>query len=65
MTSCVFINFFCLSQARDDDRNGDLAAARTKGKISLGLNLTALVVVVLSWTAYIVAEIVVNTATLN
>ena len=36
-------------QARDDDRNGFMEAAKTKAKASLGLNIAAVVVVVLTW----------------
>ena len=36
-------------QAQDDDRNGFIDAARTKAKASLGLNIAAVVVIVLTW----------------
>ena len=46
-------------QAQDDDRRGFLDSAQTKANISLGLNITAVVVIVLSWLLYITGVVVV------
>ena len=45
-------------QARDDDRNGFMELAQTKGNVSLVLNITAAVVVAMSWIAFITVIIV-------
>ena len=46
-------------QAQDDDRNGFMDSARTKAKASLGLNITAVVIMVLIWIL-IVTSFVLN-----
>ena len=46
-------------QAQDDDRRGFLDSAQTKANISLGLNITAVVVIVLSWLLYITGVVIV------
>ena len=47
-----------IMQAQDDDRNGFLDSARSRAKISLGLNITAVVLVVLTWLLIIIGFIV-------
>ena len=49
-----------LPQAQDDDRHGDHTAANSKANVSLGLNITALLVLILSWiAAYFILPIVI------
>eukprot|EP00731_Ephydatia_muelleri_P025190 Em0017g273a len=41
-------------QARDDEKRGNIAAARTKANISLCLNITAVVFVVVMWSVVVI-----------
>ena len=47
-----------IMQAQEDDKNGFLDSARARAKISLGLNITAVVLVVLTWLLIIIGFIV-------
>ena len=47
-----------IMQAQDDDRNGFMEAAKTKAKAALGLNIAAVVVVVLTWIVIVTFLIV-------
>ena len=50
---------YLVIQAQDDDRNGFMDSAQTKAKAALGLNIAAVVVVVLIWIT-IVTGLVLN-----
>ena len=45
-------------QAQYDDRRGFLESMQTKANVSLGLNITAVVVIVLSWLLFITGSII-------
>ena len=47
-------------QAQDDDRNGFLESARSKASVSLGLNIAAVVVIVLIWISNIIGIIIIS-----
>ena len=40
----------CFYQARNEERRGNIASARAKGNISLGLNVAAVVFTIMMWT---------------
>ena len=46
-------------QAQDDDKNGFMETAKTKAKAALGLNIAAVVIMVLIWIL-IVTSFVLN-----
>ena len=52
-------------QAQDDDRRGFLESMQTKANVSLGLNITAVVVIVLSWLLFITGSIIMVVLDIN
>ena len=49
---CISVSLFLLldHQAKEDEKQGNIAAARAKANISLGLNIAAVVFVVVVWS---------------
>ena len=47
---CISVSLFLLDQAKEEEKRGNIAAARAKANISLGLNIAAVVFVVVVWS---------------
>ena len=52
-------------QAQYDDRRGFLKSTQTKANISLRLNITAVVVIVLSWLLFVTGSIIMVVLDIN
>ena len=50
----VIVSFMCFYQARNEERRGNIASAQTKGNISLGLNVAAVVFTIVMWSVVVI-----------
>ena len=47
---CISVSLFLLDQAKEEEKRGNIASARAKANISLGLNIAAVVFVLVVWS---------------
>ena len=55
----LYHSLFLLDQAKKEQKRGNIAAARAKANISLGLNITAVVFIVVVWSI-VASQVAVN-----